>query len=388
MAVEIYRPNPELLAKMAQEALREEENRKKKSSSGGKRGDITWGNIQVGDNFIRVLPSTNSRGTISKRVRKHFFPGDLAAIAGEKAIRCISGTHDDVEGSRCPICDRGDSILAKYPQLDIKRWHIPSNDSYVQAYFINESEHTARVTKITPRVDNWINVNRHKIMTDHGIDITDETRGTTINIVKKVTGSGDKKKTSYEPTFWSPNGPSPLHSDPAVVQKILESMIRLDDLWKYPNDESLAKIHKAAGDLETHYARKQMASTSTSVQVPGVSAVPTAPVQTPAVQTQVMQTPATQAPVATQTITAQSVAPQAVQVNPALQVVQSAVATAATLPLIPTGSAPADKPKCFGGASPRSDGGTGYDMDVEECLLCPHEMPCHDACKAAGIGVA
>ena len=44
---------------------------------------------------------------------------------------------------------------------------------------------------------------------------------------------------------------------------------------------------------------------------------------------------------------------------------------------------PMDLPNCFGGASPRKDGGTGYTFDSESCLVCPFDAQCGDACTPA-----
>jgi len=181
-----------------------------------------------------------------------------------------------------------------------------------------------------------------------------------------------------------------------VKEKIVDSMYVLDDIWKYPSDEALAKTQKAAADIYSYYMKDAYSHPGATVQVPGVPSAP--PVQQTQVQgvvehagQVVRQTVADVAPVTQQQAVQSVQAPQpqtqvpqqppqteVVTVAPT-QVAQQAVAVAASA----VQSAPTDRPACFGGATPRKDGGVGYSDESEECLMCPHELTCMDACKVA-----
>lgn len=381
--VTLYKPTVEAIQEQARLAREQEEKRKQES------GDILWGNIDEGSNVIRLLPPTNSRGVIAKKVVKHYFSETPFSEHG--SCRCLTGTHPEVEGVRCPIHDVADKLLAQYPELNVSRWMKPGYSCMVQAIDRKEkdpSKLAARIYRLTPGVYNWVIMQMEELLQD-GIDITDLQQGMDIKITKTVekkkTKKGSRDYTKYTPTLWSVKGPSPLHEDQDVVQKILNSMKDLDEIWKYPDDEGIADLVKIAAEIQHYYMRKE-AKAGAQIQVPAVQVVqPLAPqvvqqapqpiqqqlpVQQPAPQPQVVQqaeTPVVQAP-----------PPQ-----------QQAVAAAP--------SSPTDKPPCFGGAAPRNqhpeykegvtvdDGSNdwmGYFDQSELCLMCPHEFECDDASKA------
>lgn len=396
MAVTIYKPNIDVIRQQAQQAREAEQKRKEE-------GDFRWYTIELGDNVMRLLPPTNSRGLIFKRVCSHYF-NDSPFQGKIDKKRCLVQTYEDVPNVTCPICDIGDRILAQRPDMKIDRWHRPGSAYYGQVISRKDTDPLplAKLVRCTGGVKNWV-VQQVEHAWGQGIDITDFNAGLDINIVKSEKQTKRGKRTEYKPAIASLMGPTPVLAQlpPNVtleqaVDRIVNSMYDLDQIWKFPEDEGIAEINKAASDIYTYYMREAYSHPGAQVQVPGTYALPQAVTpqqytQPPAQGFYQPQPPAQIPPNVSPMTTVQS--PQSATPPPAQNVSPQDVAAAATAiamgqqPQLPsiqpaTQSSPTDRPVCWGGSSPREDGGTGYDDESEFCLMCPHELTCMDACKA------
>lgn len=432
MTVQIFKPNIELIRQQAQKAREAEKVR-------AEQNGFRWIDITEGDNVFRLLPPTNSKGLFFKKVCNHYF-NDTAFEGKIDKQRCITQTYEDMPGAQCPICDYGDRILAQRPDMKIRRWHSPGVAYYGQAISRQDDSPVplARLVRITQGVKNWID-QQLEAAWDQGIDITDFSRGLDINVVRteRATKKG-RKMTEYKPAIASLMGPTPVLTTlpegvtlDGAIHQIVESMYDLEQIWQYPDDETLAGINKAASDIYSHYMREAYSHPGATVQVPGTLSTPNVvapastlvqelpqpqvmasavqqqlpaspPVQAQVVQQQVQQPvalpPANPQPqsVAAEAVTPQQVAQAAValaqaepqqialaQAEPQPPVTQQAPTTTTTPPVSASPqTAPTDRPACWGGANPRDSGGVGYDDEDENCLMCPHELTCMDACKA------
>lgn len=407
MSVQIFKPNIDVIRQQAQQA-REAEQRRKEDS------EFRWIDIVDGDNVFRLLPPTNSRGLILKRVANHYFR-DTPFQGNLNKQRCLVETHDDVPGVTCPICEIGDRIKVMRPDIKIDRWHKPGISYYGQAIDRRDPTDTvplARIVRVTPGVKNWI-VQQVEQAWGQGIDITDFHQGLDINNVKGEKQTKGGKRTEYKPAIATLMGPTPLFSQlPAgvtleqAIGVVVESMYDLDQIWKFPDDEGIAGINKAASDIFSYYQKEAYQQPGAQVQVPGTLAsnppqavtpqtMPQAAQPQQVVQPQVAQPQPQVAQPAPQVAQPQ---PQAAQPQPQTpQQVASAAATIAQTPVqtqIPQtqpaqqapaatqSTGPTDRPVCWGGAAQRPDGGTGYSDESEHCLMCPHELTCMDACSA------
>lgn len=391
MAVQIFKPNLAIIKEQAQKAREYEQARKDQSK-------FKWGELEVGDNIIRPLPPTNSRGILGKLVGKHYFNG--TALSSIKSKTCVAVTNEEVENAVCPICSVGDRILSQYPQLELGRWHRPGSAYFIQAVDRKDTAPTSKIYRLTPAVYNWL-VLQVETLLENGVDLTDLNQGMDVKITKIIKQTKRGERTEYDKTLWNLTGVTPITTDQDTLNKILESMQNLDDIWKYPDDEGIADLNKTASDILTHFTRQQYQHPGAAVQVPGtltqsqvqpvVAAVVTPQVvqQIPQAATPVQAQPAVAQPVAqvqVQPVAAQPalqpVAQDPAPVETPLQVAQQAAASPQQLQ--PASSAPAtDVPACHGGKAPRQDGGVGYDDENETCLMCPHELTCMDACKGA-----
>lgn len=407
--VQIYKPNIDVIRQQAQHAREQEQKRKEEDG-------LRFLNIDEGDNVLRLLPPTNSRGLIFKRVSNHYFR-DTPFQGKLNKQRCIVQTHDDVPHAQCPICDIGDRILAQRPDMKIDRWHRPGIGYFGQAVSRADQDpiSLAQIVRVTPGVKNWITQQVEQAW-GQGIDMTDLQAGLDINIVKGEKQTKNGKRTEYKPSISSLMGPTPVvtsvpegYTLDQAINKIVESMYDLDQIWKFPDDEGMAELNKAAADIYSYYTKQGYSQPGAQVQVPGTlqSATPQPQHQQPAqaqpqyqqpVQPQqpqyqtppqqpqqppVQQQPQyQQPPVQQQSSSPQQVASQAASIaqQPQQQPPQQVPSPAPSAQAAPT-----DRPACWGGAAPREDGGTGYNDDVETCLMCPHELTCLEACRSAGI---
>lgn len=394
--VQLYKPDLNAIRQQAEAAREAEKNRKE-------RNDFKWGDLKEGENHLRLLPPTNSRGVIETLVAKHYF-SDTALSSIVQNHNCIAQMFAHIPNVQCRTCNTGDRLLAQMPNLEIKRWHSPGIAYYVQAVDRNEPKPVPRLYRLTPHVKNWLSLQMEACLKD-GVDITDLQQGIDIKITKTTKKTKRGERTNYTSTLWAIKGPSPLHEDPAVVKSILDGMIDPNQIWKYPDDAGLAELNKYASDIFSYYVKDNYAHPGAKVVVPGVSTPQDQsvtevrmPVQPVVVQSpvQVAQPVVVQTPVQVQQ-PVQEVKVPAVQAAAAI----ASIAAGNQLPLVPQkvitpptavgsrgAASPSDKPVCFGGAAPRPDGGLGYDDTSEICLMCPHELQCEDACKAAAKGVA
>lgn len=411
MAVQLYRPNLDIIRQQAQ-AAREQEQKRKEDK------EFKWGELEEGDNIIRLLPPTNSRGILWKLVAKHYF--NKMGLKDLDSNICVAEMFSDVAGVQCATCNQGDRILAQMPQLEIKTWHKPGTSYYVQAVDRKDQKPVARLYRLTPHIKNWLSMQMETLLIDN-IDLTDVNTGLDIKITRTTKKTKRGERTEYTPTIWSPRGPTPISPDPAVAQAVLNSMVDPDEIWKYPSDETLADISKTAATIMSYYMKESYKQPGVHVQVPGMStpqtpmavAQPTPAQPAPAVPYNpvIAQPVAAQAPAAPVVLpvaqppaaVASPPRPNIPASTPAAQVAQQIVHLAAGTPpnggltIVPQqpvapgvaagtrGASPTDKPICFGGAKPRPDGGIGYNDGSEVCLMCPHELICMDTCKAAGI---
>jgi len=404
--VTVYKPNIQVIQQQAAEAREYEKSRKKE---GG--GDLAWGEIKDGENVLRVLPPTDSRGVIGKKVAKHYF--NRTAV-GDKipAHLCLARTFPEELGVVCPTCEIGDKLKSQFPQLNLSGWHSPGVAYYVQAVdrLDPEARAIAKLYRFTPVIRNWFVTELESAM-QKGIDLTDFQAGIDIKIVKTVStymkNGRQRSTTKYDKTLWSLQGPTPLDPDPNVVQAIVASMKDPDQIWKYPDDAKLAEYHKYAADIMSFYMKKQYETPGVMVNIPGAVSGQVVtpqqvgmhqPQQVPQMaqqvqpQTQTMQQPQVMQPqVQAAAQPTQMTIPQTAQVEQP-QVAQQVMQQSAPMQVEQTGpvGAPSDKPPCFGGAAPRSTNakfssipeemdGTGYSDESEMCLTCPSELECMTA---------
>lgn len=421
--VQIYKPNVDMIRQQAQAAKEQEQNR-----SGG---DFRWGNWEIGENILRVLPPTNSRGLFGKQVGKHYFNNTPLASVVESAITCLIATFPDHPNVFCSVCQAGDRILQSYPGVKIGRWHKPGVKWYVQGLNRMPKQTAqgpvldllASIYGFTSALYNWYIQQFESVLKQYQIDISDLKAGIDIKVVhsiekRKGKGQGEFKK--YEPTLWNMTGPGPVFNDEQKIQNLMNSMYDLDEIWKFPNDEMLDGMRKAGTDIIHHYTKKQYENNPQSVQVPGLGMQIQQPMMQPppATMQQAVQMPQQVQQMPAQVVQPQSTMPTAQvqqampnpvtvaaaavaqvlpspQVMPVAQVSQvplTQVQPAQTMPAtqvqqptmqqvpVPTTTpqvgAPTDRPACWGGANPRPDGGRFYSSDSEVCLMCPHEMTC------------
>ena len=386
--VTLYKPNLENM-KTEVEQTREVEKKKALLRGGLVFGDIT----EEGPNLMRVLPPTNSRGVLGKKVFKHqyrYAGANIRNLLGHDNDLCVAFTHPD-SGITCKICETGSEILADFPQLKLNSWLLPKERDWIQAFDrVDTSYIGAKVYGITPAVYAWLQANVEEAMrSDPPVDPTDLQAGLDLKIDKHVSktqkGSNSFTSVKYSPSFWTIHGPTPLHKDPAVVEQVIKSMKNLDDYWKIPDDEGLAAIHKAAADLKHYYM--SMAA-SQSVQVPdNIVTGALASVSSPKPQEPPKQVAAE--PVQHSFSLETEVTKGTVE-GPSGQIVATTQA-AASAPSTPPPAmfsqgaepTPTDRPACFAGKAPREDGGMGYDPDSESCLMCKYELQCMEKCKGA-----
>jgi len=190
----------------------------------------------------------------------------------------------------------------------------------------------------------------------------------------------------------------------------------LDHVFMYPDDEKISEINKAANNLYSHFVRQT--AQQNQVQVPGSYVQPqqqqqqqqqqqvqaqVAPGQTvlsnaevipiqlkePLQQAQLIQQPQQQVQLIQQPKQQIQQLPQkqSEQINP----VEQCTAMPQHLFNHLTGGvqpdqvgAPTDRPSCFGGKAPRTDGGMGHD-ETEACLTCKYEFPCIDSCLVSNV---
>lgn len=395
MAVTIYKPNIDVIRQQAEQAREAEKKR-------NEQGNFRWVDIVLGDNVFRLLPPTNSRGLIFKLVSNHYFHETPFKGKIDKQ-RCLVQMHPEVPGITCPICDIGDRILAQRPDLEIKRWHRPGTNYYGQAISRKDEAQLplARIVRCTPGVKNWV-AQQMELAWAQGIDITDFQKGLDINVVKSEKETKRGKRTEYKPAIASLMGPTPVLTQlpqgmtlEQVIEKIVESMYDLDQIWQLPDDETIAKINKAASDIYSYYMKDMYAQPGAQVQVPGRGFYQ--PSQTQSWQAPPQQMPPQSMPVQPEVPVTQAQMPANVSFASPQQSAMTAVEAASSavaiamgqqppqqqqFPQVPPSSGPTDRPGCWGGATPREDGGLGYDSESENCLMCAHELTCMDACKA------
>jgi len=264
--VQIYKPTLDVLKQQAELARKQEEARKSRRGSGS--GDFTWGELKEGDNILRVLPPTNSRGELGKRVETHyFFHTPLEKLVDP--MRCLVTTHPDVPGVRCAIDAVGDKIKAQFPQLDITRWHRPGAYVYIQAVDRADPVPVAKIYKLAPAVYNWLQIQQETLMMQ-GVDLTDLFQGVDIKITRTVSQTKGKngkprEQTKYEKTLWSFTGLTPVAPTQDLVNAVVNSMKDLDAVFKYPTDEKLVEFDKGAADIYSFYVKQSFEGNRTQV---------------------------------------------------------------------------------------------------------------------------
>lgn len=437
---QIFKPNIDVIRKQAEEAKKQEEKRKQERDGDN---DTRWLDISLGDNVVRLLPSTSASGVPFKKVADHSTRYTNLKDIVPKG-RCLVDTYEDMEGVVCPYCEVGDEILSTRPDLKIGGWHRPRVRYYGQ--FISRAESVAlplpRIGGLTPRVKSKFDESILEAYSAQ-IDITDFFAGVDFSIKKESKqDKNGKDRISYDLQRVGFAGPTPLFQQlppgfdnfEAVIKVITDNMYVLDDIWGFPNDEKIAKLYENADKLREYYLRQTQVqvprSTPTAVtpqqvyqqqgyqpqpvqqapvQVQQPAPVAQAPVQQPVQQVQPQQgdfpippqfqvapqpqapqaqTPQPQAytdPVAAAEAAIRS-AGQHAPPQAATPVQQPPTASQPALPIVEQpATSPQDTPACFGGAAPRQ--GTdpnnpesfGYGDDDENCLVCAHEIQCVDA---------
>lgn len=403
MAVTFYKPDVDVLKAQAEAA--------RKASEEKKRGnDLLWARWATGDNILRLLPSTNTRGELGKKVSKHKFSDAMQKITGVKDVICVL----EMFGQTCKIHDTADKLAAMNPTLDLDRWAAPTTHWFMPGYPRDDADHPASslLYRFTPTMRNWVVITQEQILIKHGIDITSLDKGLDIKVsMSEAKSKGGKGFIKYDCSIWSPTGPCPLHSDPAFSQAIIDSVQDVDLIWKIPDDEKHGEILAVAAKIESFYMRKLSAhnapATNGAVWTPPVSQAATSP--SPAAASAVTHSP--------------QVAPQSVPTPPQIDfsgygfssqvesnvvplpqppsipksqlhsVPQQAVTPVAISPHAVPPRSPIDKPQCFGGAAPRNDAakakepdtGIGYCPDSEVCLLCKFELSCMELCAQKAV---
>jgi len=94
---QIYKPDISEIRKQSAQAREADEERKKKGFSDDNK--FRWGDIELRDkNVFRLLPPTNSRGIIFKRVCTHYFNNSPFSASLKKMICTVQSFQDSLLG--------------------------------------------------------------------------------------------------------------------------------------------------------------------------------------------------------------------------------------------------------------------------------------------------
>jgi hypothetical protein len=259
MAVTIYKPTLAAVQELAKQARTEEASHA--------RGDLTRGKFVDGANIIRPTPPTNARGILGKKNAKHFFNESPFKNSIEHPMTCVEQMFDSPIGS-CPICTVANNILAQIPDLKA-RWIKPGITQDIQAVDRMDpaNPHVAKIYSLTPPTYNWLLMQLEELLMlqTGAIDLTDINCGFDVRIMKvQKPIKGGRTMTNYVPGLWPVTGPIPLAPTPEGINQILASLKDLDAIYKYPSDEQLADLHKAASMIQSHYLQ----AAGNMIQVP------------------------------------------------------------------------------------------------------------------------
>lgn len=343
----IFKPNMQVMS--------EEAARAKAHMGSRETRDIVWfdweeegHNGSDGWNYLRMLPPWSEAGKIGFLVYTWRLPHT------QEKVRHLMATWPD-KGVEDPVETVIKKLLVEYPHLKDDIAEIkPKINAFCNVIDRKDEDAGPKLARLPISVYNWFQREMDAFMR-RGIDPTDPEQGIDFRVKKssKIDGwydysfFGQITKDGFIPSL------SPLHTDPAVVERWLDSLWDIDKIFRFPDDATLAKYQDIADGLLIHFEREARKSVARPPERP-------AKLRTP-----VIANPSPEGAVAS--LKAQEDA----ALSGRAQVVSPKVAPAPVVGPPTSGTAPqspTDKPPCFQDHQP----GHG------RCMMCPVEFDCLD----------
>ena len=218
--------------------------------------DYTFYKIDVGSHYFRILPPWDESNMIAMEVYKHF-NCPTSDSTDTEILTCVQKTFPSSKVS-CPICDVIREIEDKVQGVEMKRFKA-SYKAYVNAVFRKKMDASGSLVQ-TPDLDDetvyivplsntvYSAIGSYCLDPDVG-DITKPDHGFDVKVTRTGTGFTD---TRYAVMLMPGSGP--ISKDSEIQQQILDSLPKLSDIWKFPDEEEMAGIRKSAGVLASNFS--------------------------------------------------------------------------------------------------------------------------------------
>ena len=215
--------------------------------SASNRKNLRFYNIRsFGEYRIRVLPPWSDKGLLGVVVGKH---PNIPSPEGEmRSELCVEATHPD-RHVPCPIC----TVIRKFEDMgfDVKKFLVWKS-SYVNALIRNAAPgsdafeaNLPYIFRQTPTFLHWL---YSQIIDPDVGDFLNPESGRDIKIIKAAPKSKGAF-VQYEKTIVHQS--SPLVEGEEKISEILNNLYKLDEIWRFPDDEYFSGLQKAASRLES-----------------------------------------------------------------------------------------------------------------------------------------